>query len=125
MTSKLTTLLCIALVPMLFGIAFPADAAPKHPLAYATTGDNQFGVVDLITGVFTQRGRMGVRLTGLGEVGGKLYGGGYGSGTLYSVDPSTGALTTIGNGSLQYWPIGSTNRGLFALDTSANMNLYP
>jgi hypothetical protein len=125
MKSKLTTLLCIGLFPMLFGIVFPADAAPKHPLAYATTGDNQFGVVDLITGVFTEKGRMGVRLTGLGEVGGKLYGGGYASGTLYSVNPSTGALTTIGSSSLlTYWATGSTNRGLFALDNSANMNLY-
>jgi len=124
MTPKLKTLLCIGLFPMFFGIAVPADAAPKHPLAYATTGDNQFGVVDLITGVFIERGRMGVRLTGLGEVGGKLYGGGYASGTLYSVNPSTGALTTIGSGSLTYWGTGSTNRGLFAIDNSANMNLY-
>ena len=125
MTSKLTNLLCIGLFPMLFGIAFPADAAPKHPLAYATTGDNQFGVVDLITGVFTQRGSVAsVPLSGLGEVGGKLYGGGYASGTLYSVNPSTGALTTIGSGSLTYWATGSTNRGLFAIDNSANMNLY-
>jgi hypothetical protein len=101
-----------------------ADAAPKHPLAYATTGDNQFGVVDLLTGVFTQKGNMGVRLTGLGEINGKLYGGGYASGTLYSVNPSTGTLTTIGNGSLTYWGTGSTNLGLFAIDRSANMNLY-
>ena len=63
-------------------------------------------------------------LTGLGEVGGKLYGGGYASGTLYSVNPSTGALTTIGSGSLTYWGTGSTKRGLFAIDNSANMNLY-
>jgi hypothetical protein len=95
-------------------------------LAYATTGDDQFGVVDLVTGVFTQRGIMGVRLTGLGEVNGKLYGGGYVSNTLYSVNPSTGVLTTIGSGSLApyYWATGSTTRGLFALDRSANMNLY-
>ena len=30
MKSKLTTVLCIGLIPMLFGIAFPADAAPKQ-----------------------------------------------------------------------------------------------
>jgi hypothetical protein len=106
--------------PSLLSIA----GTQANPLAYATTGDNQFGVVDLLTGVFTQKGKMGVRLTGLGEVGGKLYGGGYASGTLYSVNPSTGALATIGSGSLTYWATGSTERGLFALDNSANMNLY-
>jgi hypothetical protein len=103
---------------------FSSLGAQADPLAYATTGDNQFGIVDLLTGVFSQSGKMGVRLTGLGEVGGKLYGGGYASGTLYSVNPSRGALTTIGGGSLTYWAAGSTNRGLFALDNSANMNLY-
>jgi hypothetical protein len=30
MKSKLTTVLCIGLIPMLFGIALPADAAPKQ-----------------------------------------------------------------------------------------------
>ena len=29
MKSKLTTALCVGLIPVLFGIAFPADAAPK------------------------------------------------------------------------------------------------
>jgi hypothetical protein len=33
-------------------------------------------------------------------------------------------LTTIGNGNLTYWATGSTTSGLFALDNSANMNLY-
>jgi len=125
MTSKLKTLLCIGLVPMLFGIAFPADAAPKHPLAYATTSFSQFGVVDLITAVFTQRGSVAsVPLSGLGEVGGKLYGGGYHYPILYSVDPATGALTAIGSSSFVYFATGSTTRGLFALDQAANMNLY-
>ena len=109
---------------LISSLFFSAIGAQANPLAYATTGDNQFGVVDLLTGVFTQKGMMGVRLTGLGEVGGKLYGGGYASGTLYSVNPSTGVLTTIGSGSLTYWGTGSTKRGLFAIDRSANMNLY-
>jgi hypothetical protein len=56
--------------------------------------------------------------------GGVLYGGGYGSGTLYSVNPLNGAVTTIGNGNLTYWATGSTTSGLFALDSSSNMNLY-
>jgi hypothetical protein len=105
----------------IFSVATVDCGTQANPLAYATTGDNQFGVVDLLTGVFTQKGKMGVRLTGLGEVGGELYGGGYASGTLYSVNPSTGALTKISGGSLTYWATGSTKRGLFALDNSANM----
>ncbi len=109
---------------LFFSLLLSIAGAQADPLAYATTGDDQFGVVNLTTGVFTQRGNMGVRLTGLGEIGGKLYGGGYASGTLYSVNPSTGALTTIGNGSLTYWGTGSTKRQLFAIDNSANMNLY-
>jgi hypothetical protein len=67
---------------------------------------------------------VGVPLSGLGEVGGKLYGGGYGNPILYSVNPSTGALTAIGSSSFVYFATGSTNRGLFALDRNANMNLY-
>jgi hypothetical protein len=115
-------LICSLFLSSLLSIA----GAQANPLAYATTGDDQFGVVDLMTGVFTERGNMGVRLTGLGEIGGKLYGGGYVSNTLYSVNPSTGKLTTIGSGSLTpyYWATGSTKTGLFALDRSANMNLY-
>jgi hypothetical protein len=114
----------VLIISLFFSSLLSIAGAQANPLAYATTGDNQFGIVDLLTGVFTQSGKMGVRLTGLGEVGGKLYGGGYASGTLYSVNPSTGALTTIGSGSLTYWATGSTKRGLFALDNSANMNLY-
>jgi hypothetical protein len=111
---------------LISSLFFSSLAAQADPLAYATTGyaDGQFGVVDLLTGVFTPSGKMGNVLTGLGKVGGKLYGGGYGSATLYSVNPSTGALTTIGSGSLTYWVTGSTEHGLFALDRSANMNLY-
>jgi hypothetical protein len=102
-----------------FFAALALALAPAYseasPLAFATTGDDQFGVVDLSTGVFTETGNMGLRLTGLGVgAGGILYGGGYGSGTLYSVNPLNGALTTIGSGSLTYWATGSTTSGLLA-----------
>ena len=115
-----------ALISSLFLLSLLSIAgAQANPLAYATTGDDQFGIVDLSTGVFSEIGNMGVLLTGLGVgPGGVLYGGGHSSGTLYSVNPSTGALTTIGSGSLTYWATGSTTSGLFALDNSANMNLY-
>jgi hypothetical protein len=128
MTSKLKTLLCmrtIAPVAVLISSLFLSSlAAQADPLAYATTGDGQFGVVDLLTGVFTQRGKMGLTLSGLGEVGGKLYGGWYGHPNFYSVNPSTGALTAIGASLFAYWMTGSTTSGLFALDSSGNMKLY-
>jgi hypothetical protein len=109
------------------GFSLEVFSAPAraNSFAYATTGDDQFGVVDLTTGVFTETGNMGVLLTVLGAgPGGVLYGGGHASGTLYSVNPSTGVLTTIGSGSLTYWATGSTTSGLFAVDNSPNMNLY-
>jgi hypothetical protein len=109
------------LISSLFFPSLSIAGGQADPLAYATTA-SQFGVVDLLTGVFTQRGTLGVTLSGLGEVGGKLYGGGYRSPTLYGVNPSTGALTSIGSTSFSYFGTGSTNHGLFALDTI--MNLY-
>ncbi len=108
---------------LLASLVGPARA---DPIAYASTGDDQFGVVDLTTGVFTDAGDMGLRLTGLGVgPGAVLYGGGYHSGTLYSVDPLDGSLTAIGSAaSFTYFAMGSTSAGLFALDASADMNLY-
>src|SRR5262249_15418771 len=119
-------LACAAsLVFTLFFSGLPFAPAYADAFAYATTGDDQFGVVDLNTGVFSEIGNMGVLLTGLGVgPGGVLYGGGHSSGTLYSVNPSTGALTTIGSGALTYWATGSTTSGLYAVDNSPNMNLY-
>jgi hypothetical protein len=38
MKSKLTTVLCIGLIPVLFGIAFPADAAPKQSTGITYNG---------------------------------------------------------------------------------------
>lgn len=52
-----------------------------------------------------------------------LYGGGKGGGTLYSVNPQTGVLTTVGSGSPNYGPAASSTTGLFALDSSPNMDL--
>ena len=105
-------------------IALTAGSARADTFAYATTRTGQFGVVDLNTGVFTESGNMGLILTGLGMVGNTLYGGGRGSSTLYSVNPQTGALTTVGSGSLTYWATGSTTSRLYAVDLNTNMNLY-
>jgi hypothetical protein len=51
-----------AVLATVFPVTCHADV-----LSYATTGDDLFGLVDLNTGVFTETGNMGLRLTGLGE----------------------------------------------------------
>jgi hypothetical protein len=122
--TRLGTALGAAVIVAVFVSSIGSASADS--LAYATTGDDIFGVVDLNTGVFSPRGDMGLRLSGLGAgPGGVLYGGD-GRGTLYTVNPTNGVLTAIGSGSVGYWAFGSTNNGLFALDNvnDAIMNLY-
>jgi hypothetical protein len=115
---------CAAIATGLLALA--PGAARATPLAYAATGDDLFGVVDLGTGAFAPNGNMGLRLTGLGVgPGGALYGGGYHSGTLYEVDPLNGELATVGTSAgFVYFATGSTTGGIYALDNDADMNLY-
>ena len=99
--------------------------------AYAVTGNDLFGVLDLNTGVFTELGDMGQRLVGLGVgPGGVLYGaaysgGGYGayhSPNLYSVNSTNGALTLVSNGfSAGFYDFGSTTNGLYADGSDGNL----
>ena len=108
-------------------IALATGPARADTLAYAATGDDLFGMVDLNTGVFTEIGNMGQRLTGLAVgPGGVLYGsgytGGYNSPTLYSVNQTNGALTVVGNSSIGFYDLGSTTTGLFA--EANNGSLY-
>jgi hypothetical protein len=96
--------------------------------AYESTGSDQFGTIDLNTGAFsliglTTSGGGNVLLTGLGEIGSAIYGGLNGGSTLYQVNPSTGALTTVGNGSSNYLDTGSTLTALYGLDS--NLDLFP
>jgi hypothetical protein len=57
-------------------IVLASRSAHADPLAYGVTGNDLFGVLDLKTGIFTQLGNMGQRLSGLGVAGGVLYGSG-------------------------------------------------
>ena len=51
--------------------------------AYEATGPgDEFGVIDLTTGVFTPLSNMGLTLAGLGSYGGVIYGGAYHGNTL-------------------------------------------
>ncbi len=110
-------------VMLVFALASAGAVMADGLIAYEATGSNNFGTVDLNTGVYTQIGNMGLTLSGLGVANGALYGGGYYSSTLYSVNPTSGALTAVGTGSIAYGLTGSTLTGLYALDTSG-ANLY-
>jgi hypothetical protein len=99
-------------------------------LAYAITGNDQFGVVDLNTGVFTDLGDMGQRLTGLAVgPGGVLYGSGYNNGSgpyndpdFYTINPTTGALTLVGSSfSAGFYDLGSTTTAIFAIGNDGNL----
>jgi PEP-CTERM motif len=103
-------------------LAVTATVARADLIAYDLTTSNQFGTVDLNTGVSTLIGLTGGPvLTGLGEVSGSLYGGSSGGHTLYSINPATGDLSVVGNGTVTYAETGSTTAGLFAIDTLDNL----
>ncbi len=94
-------------------------------LAYQVTGGSQLGSLDLNTGVFTLIGTETAQLSGIGVAGGVLYGGGLGADkSLYRVDPTTGALTFVGDSGVAgvaYDNIGSTLSGLFAMGDNADL----
>jgi hypothetical protein len=101
----------IAALGLLFLCTQPSARADN--IAYMIT-TNQFGTIDLSTGVFTDIGSLGQLLSGLGDVGGNLYGGVDVGDTLYEVNQATGALTAVGTGSITYAAFGSTLSGLYA-----------
>ncbi len=99
-------------------------AARADSIAYMLTYSDQFGSLDLNTGVFTQLGTPSqYPLTGLGAAGGNLYSGLFDTSTLYQMNSANGGLTVIGSGSTLYWNTGSTTTGLYALDLDG-VNLY-
>ena len=104
------------------------SAARADAIAYMSTGTDQFGTIDLNTGVFTQSGNSGQTLSGLGVAGGKLYGGVADTGNLYQVNPANGALALVGAGTINYLATGSTTSGLYALGgpntAGAALSLY-
>jgi hypothetical protein len=73
---------------------------------------DQFGTVDLSTGVFSPIANESLQLNGLGVANGKLYG--VSGGTLYQVNPANGSLTSVGTSPANYAYVGSTLTGLYA-----------
>ena len=81
---------CAALLGLSGGAGQAADN-----LAYVFTKSDQFGVIDLNTGAFTQFNNTGQQPAGMGMAGGSLYIAGYGTSALYKVNPANGNLTFV------------------------------
>jgi hypothetical protein len=97
-------------------IAFPPSATADD-MAYMVTRTNQFGVIDLNTGVFRQLGNISTA-GGLGEASdGTLYTADS-NGIVYRVNPANGILTTVGTNGVVNYAFCSTTSGLFGLDAS-------
>lgn len=110
-----------------------ASTVQADDMAYMINAQSQFGIIDLNSGNFALLGISSIptyMLAGLGVAGGKLYTAPFTGNTLYQVSPTNGAVTAVGSGSVQYYGLGSTTSGLYALGayTSANngplFNLY-
>lgn len=117
-------LLCCGLLglPLLFTPNAKADST-----AFVGENNGDFGTIDLNTGSFTKLGNSGVTLAGMAVAGGELFGSSYhqSTGTLYEINPSNGAVTTIGTpSSVDIDDFGSTTTGLYAVSFGATQDLY-
>ena len=102
--------------------------------AYEATGPgNEFGIIDLTTGVFTPLSNMGLTLAGTGDIGntyllfGSTTSGPCGVGwndVLYSINPATGAATEIGSTGLPIGGVMGMSAGGNTLYVTANNALY-
>jgi hypothetical protein len=106
----------------LLAIGTAAANAKGDLYAYMVAKNFDFGVVDLDAGVFTLCGNSGAQVAGLGIApSGTIYAGTFQTSTVSTVDPSNGALTTIGSTGLTIFGFGSTKKGLYAFDASGNL----
>jgi hypothetical protein len=85
---------------------------------FIAVGNQQFGVVDVNNGAYSQRGSLGFIPAGLGEINNVVYTGMFGGTTLFSVNTSNGATSAIGDGSTTFFALGSTANALYTLDQS-------
>jgi hypothetical protein len=112
-------ILALGVIAFCLGGATPARA---DNYAYAAGGDDDFGVMDLTTGVFTPCGTSSGLLSGLGVgTDHNLYGGGFRASGFYAVNPTNGALTLIGTSNVTFWITGSTTKAVYAVGTDANL----
>jgi hypothetical protein len=105
------------------GVMILAGQACATDYAYMATGPgaDNFGVIDLSTGVFSRCGTMSATLAGLG-VGPdhQLYGGAWQGDGLYRVNVTNGALTLVGASGISFFLFGSTTTNLYAVGTDGN-----
>ena len=115
-TRFFATFACAALMGLTGGAGLAADN-----LAYVVTRSDQFGIVDLNTGAFTQFSNMGHQPVGMAMAGGSLYVAAFNTSALYKANPATGILTLVGNSSISFYGLGSTLSGLYALDVNGKL----
>lgn len=103
-----------------------SSVAFADSVAWEVTGQNNFGVADLTTGSFNTVSNLGFTAAGLGEIGNTVYAANSGGTGLYSVNTNTGTTTWVGNSSISYYAFGSTNSGLYMVDTTGSLwNIDP
>lgn len=103
-----------------------AGCAFADSVAWEVTGQNHFGMADLSTGSFNMVSNIGFIAAGLGEIGNTVYTANSGGMGLYSINTNTGATSWIGNSSISYYAFGSTNSGLYMVDTTGSLwNIDP
>jgi hypothetical protein len=109
--------LCLSLFTVFAGVMKADD------IAYIGTGSDQFGTIDLNTGVFTSIGSSGVTLAGMAVESATLYATSWHTvtGTLYTVNVATAAVTAVGTSAIDYDDFGSTLTGLYAVGTDGNL----
>jgi len=113
----------LSLVFLVLTLAIVTSSVYASPTAYVFTGSQEWGTMNLTTGVFTSLGNAGIQVTGLGTAGGNVYGELWKGGTLYQINVTNGSLTKIGSDSVDFNGLGSTPTGLYGYDGS-NQNLY-
>jgi hypothetical protein len=113
---------CAALLLGACAILFPIQKANADTIVIAGGYFEQYGTLDLTTGVFTLLGRPG-DMTGFGEAGGNLYAGDV-EGDTNSVNPANGSDTLISSNSTTYDTFGSTTTGLYAVSHPTGANPF-
>lgn len=98
-----------------------SSCAFADSLAWDTTGQKQFGTLDLNNGNFTAITNFPFLAAGLGIDGATIYTAESGGMGLYTVNQTTGATTLVGNASISYYAFGSTTTGLYMLDTTGSL----
>ncbi|MGA3042973.1 MAG: putative Ig domain-containing protein [Bryobacteraceae bacterium] len=104
----------------LVGLSCAAAQTPDS-LAYVFTKSDQFGIIDLNTGAYTQFSITAQQPAGMGMVGGSLYVAGYGSSALFQVNPTNGVLKLVNYSNIKFYDLGSTLTQLYGLDQNGDL----